>query len=63
MFRNSATTSEPAPVVVAPADAPIPLSHLALDLPEPVGGWPACLAGRGIEVIDDDPLRCQDAFR
>ena len=38
-----------------PADLLVPLSVLALDLSAPsVGGWPAYLAGRGIEVVADD---------
>jgi hypothetical protein len=32
----------------------IPLSVLGLDLPEPVGGWAAELAGRGVAVVLDD---------
>jgi hypothetical protein len=32
----------------------VPLSVLALDLPEPPGGWPAYLAGRGVPVLTDD---------
>jgi hypothetical protein len=32
----------------------IPLSVLALDLPEPVGGWAHELAGRGAVVVEDD---------
>jgi hypothetical protein len=40
---------------VAPAEDPIPLSVLALDLAEPsVGGWVGYLKGRGIEVLTDD---------
>jgi hypothetical protein len=34
---------------------PVPLSVLALDLPEPgVGGWTAYLNNKGIEVLTDD---------
>jgi hypothetical protein len=33
---------------------PVPLSVLALDLPEPVGGWAHELAGRGAVVVEDD---------
>jgi hypothetical protein len=33
----------------------IPLSHLALDLPEPeVGGWHAYLNAKGVDVVVDD---------
>jgi hypothetical protein len=32
----------------------IPLSHLALDLPAPIGGWVASLTARGIDVVTDD---------
>jgi hypothetical protein len=32
----------------------VPLSHLALDLPSPVEGWPAFLGARGIAIIPDD---------
>lgn len=53
MFKT--TAAEPAPDLKVPADDLIPLSHLALDLPEPCGvGWAAYLAGRGIEVVNDD---------
>jgi hypothetical protein len=57
MFHSTAPVAEPAPdvdVVMDPADVPVPLSHLALDLPEPPGGWVAYLAGRGVEVTLDD---------
>jgi hypothetical protein len=37
-----------------PAGEPIPLSVLELDLPAPVGGWPAYLGARGIAIIPDD---------
>jgi hypothetical protein len=57
MFKTTASVTEP-PVhddVMAPAADPVPVSHLALDLPEPpVGGWVAYLAGRGLEVLTDD---------
>jgi hypothetical protein len=43
----------PAPFVDVPADS-VPLSVLALDLSEPVGGWRAFHAGRDIEVVVDD---------
>lgn len=32
----------------------VPVTHLALDIPEPGNGWPAELASRGIPVVDDD---------
>jgi hypothetical protein len=32
----------------------VPLSHLALDLPSPVEGWPAFLGARGIAIVPDD---------
>ena len=35
----------------------IPLSHLGLDHPEPVGGWEPLLQARGIELLEDDLLR------
>jgi hypothetical protein len=45
----------PLKVVEVPADDPIPISVLALDLEAPgVGGWDAYLNSRGIEVIVDD---------
>jgi hypothetical protein len=54
MFRTAPVT-EPAPAVTDPAEDLIPLSVLRLDLPDaPVEGWPAYLAGRGIEVGVDD---------
>jgi hypothetical protein len=37
-----------------PAGEPVPLSHLELDLPSPVEGWPAFLAARGVEIVLDD---------
>jgi len=41
--------------VKVPAGEPVPLSVLALDLPEPAGtGWAAYLTARGIEVQPDD---------
>jgi hypothetical protein len=36
------------------AEPAVPLSVLALDLPEPPDGWAADLARRGVEVILDD---------
>ena len=35
----------------------IPLSHLALDHPEPLAGWEPLLQARGIELLTDDLLR------
>jgi hypothetical protein len=32
----------------------IPLSHLSLDLSEPISGWPAIFAERGVEIVLDD---------
>jgi hypothetical protein len=32
----------------------IPVSHLSLDLPEPITGWARALAERNIEVAEDD---------
>ena len=32
----------------------IPLSHLSLDLSEPISGWPAMFAERGVEIVLDD---------
>ena len=32
----------------------IPVSHLSLDLDEPLAGWPAYLEAEGIDVIEDD---------
>jgi hypothetical protein len=52
MFRT-APAAEP-PVVIDPADDPIPITHLALDLPEPATGWLVDLERRGIEVMVDD---------
>ena len=58
MFRNTAAAAVAADDVVTVCEAAlesIPLSHLALDLPEPgLGGWHAYLAGHGIEVVVDD---------
>src|SRR5687767_10315494 len=53
MFRP-APVVEPAPDVIVPAEPPVPLSHLELDLPAPVEGWAVFLAGRGVEVTLDD---------
>jgi hypothetical protein len=51
MFRSTAT--EPAPVEVVPADL-IPLSHFALDHPQPPEGWSNFLGRRGITFRPDD---------
>ena len=32
----------------------IPITHLALDLPEPVFGWEKTFAERGVEIVLDD---------
>ena len=32
----------------------IPISHLSLDLSEPIVGWAASLSERGIELLEDD---------
>ena len=32
----------------------IPISHLSLDLSEPIVGWEASLSERGIELLEDD---------
>jgi hypothetical protein len=54
MFRTApAPVAEPAPDVMVSADV-IPLTHLALDLPEPPFGWRAYLADRHIEIVLDD---------
>jgi hypothetical protein len=45
----------------------IPLSHLALDHPEPLDGWEPLLQARGIELLEDDlrrpAIRREDARR
>ena len=45
----------------------IPLSHLALDHPEPLAGWDPLLEARGIELLTDDlyrpAIRREDARR
>jgi hypothetical protein len=56
MFRNTI------PAADVPVDAPIdahidvtiPVSHIGLELPEPVGGWAVYLTGRGIPILADD---------
>jgi hypothetical protein len=32
----------------------IPISHLSLDLSEPISGWPGMFAERGVEIVLDD---------
>jgi hypothetical protein len=32
----------------------VPLSHLGLDIDEPMSGWPAFFAERGVELVQDD---------
>jgi hypothetical protein len=44
---------ESPPVVVEPHEL-IPLSQLALDMPEPAEGWRVFLQSRNIEVLRDD---------
>jgi hypothetical protein len=54
MFNKTNTPMiEPVPEM-APIDDPIPLSHLALDLPEPSEGWALFLGRRGISFRSDD---------
>jgi hypothetical protein len=55
MFR-SAPVAEPAPEmgnIFPTSEPPIPLTHLALDLPEPPIGWVAYLNNIGVEVVED----------
>jgi hypothetical protein len=47
MFRAMPDTAPPADTDVIDRADLIPLSHLALDLPEPPVGWRAFLADRG----------------
>jgi hypothetical protein len=55
MFKTSTPVVEPAhDDRMVLAEDPIPLSVIALDLPEPPIGWDAFLASRGIEIVDDD---------
>ena len=53
MFNKTPVT-EPAHEVSDMPDTPIPLTHLALDLPEPPIGWAAYLNNIGVEVVEDD---------
>jgi hypothetical protein len=52
MFKTT-PAAEPAPIVTPPADL-VPISHLALDLPEPSVGWLIELDRRHIDVLVDD---------
>jgi hypothetical protein len=52
MFKAAAAAVE-APVVFRD-ESPVPLSHLQLDLGEPVEGWRPFLADRHIEIVTDD---------
>jgi hypothetical protein len=65
MFRNS-LAAEPADDVVATADL-IPLSHFALDYPQPVEGWAVFLGRKAIAFVPDslgrDCIRYGDAKR
>jgi hypothetical protein len=54
MFSKTTPVAEPVPDVMVPAEPPVPLIHLELDLPAPVEGWAVFLAGRGVEVTLDD---------
>jgi hypothetical protein len=54
MFRAAPAAVPPAADIVLPPAELIPLSVLALDLPEPAGGFLQYLAGRGVEVLTDD---------
>jgi hypothetical protein len=44
---------DPAEVPLCDACRRVPVSHLALDVDEPVSGWPVLFAERGIEVTND----------
>jgi hypothetical protein len=52
MFRATAT-APPTQDMPAVADT-IPLTVLQLDHPAPAAGWTAYLAGRGVEIVEDD---------
>jgi hypothetical protein len=56
MFTKTAPVAEPTPVEVGTAVPTelIPLSYVALDHPEPGGGWDAYLTVRNIPVLTDD---------
>ena len=54
MFGTSTKTDIPPAQDVGPAEDPVPLSVLALDLPAPAGSWPVYLQGRNIPVVVDD---------
>lgn len=40
--------------VVCDACQMVPISHLSLDLPQPITGWDRALAERGVEIVLDD---------
>jgi hypothetical protein len=50
MFNKTPVT-EPAHEVSDMPNTPIPLTHLALDLPEPPIGWAAYLNNIGVELL------------
>jgi hypothetical protein len=54
MFRSPVADPPADRVVVDPPAELIPLSHLQLDLPAPVEGWPNFLGGRGVAITLDD---------
>src|SRR5215211_6136553 len=55
VFRTMPDTEPAANADVSPRCSNLlPLSHLALDLPEPAEGWPAFLSSRDIAVVADD---------
>jgi hypothetical protein len=66
MVRTSAPVAAPSSDV-APCDHPVPLSHLALDVPIPAEGWPGFLGVRGIKIVPDhigrDSVASHDARR
>ena len=51
MFRTLHDTERPAHVT---NDELVVLTHLQLDIEQPPEGWNVFLAGRGIEVVEDD---------
>jgi hypothetical protein len=54
MSRNTKTAVQDPKVVACDACQLVPLTHLSLDLDEPTAGWAAMLAGRQVEVVEDD---------
>ena len=54
MFRSLPAADPPTHDAVESSEQLVPLSHLQLDLPAPVEGWPTFLAGRGISITIDD---------